>query len=73
MSRSWSLQADLEDLERTNPAVGAAARRYDEMVQLVLGSESLEDRWARINARRQMQGKPPIGPFERRKRHETTP
>ncbi len=73
VSRPWeTLQGALEDLERTDPAVGAAARKYDEMAQEVTRVEpEREARWTRINERRAADGKPPIGPYERRKRHET--
>lgn len=69
-SRPWeTLQDALEELERTDPEVGAAARRYDEMVHEVTQVEpERQRRWARINERRAAEGKPPIGPYERQRR-----
>lgn len=68
-----TLQDHLDDLERTDPAVRAAAQRYHEMVVEVTQIEpEREARWQRINERRAAEGKPPIGPYERRRRREAT-
>lgn len=67
---TWeTLQDALDELERTDPAVGEAARKYDQMVHEVTKVEpERRRRWARINERRAAEGKPPIGPYERQRR-----
>lgn len=58
---AYTLQQHLDELERTDPKVAAAAQAYEDTKHSIL-------MWGRINDRRAAEGKPPIGPYVRRSR-----